>query len=226
MIRGFYAAGSGLIGQQKALDNAANNLANMNTTGYKKQRVSFSELLYNNVKEAQTGNGVRTAGVETTHTPGGYRETGNPLDFAVVSDGFFGVLTRDGSVKYTRDGSFHLSSEADGSYLTTADGDYVLDRNSRKIILDGEDITDRIGVFSFANSGGLTREGNNMFSPSENSGGRRVTDGTVVNGYLESSNVELAGEMSDLISIQKSFQFNAKMLQTADEIENIINSLR
>ncbi|MDF2567474.1 MAG: flagellar basal-body rod protein FlgG [Oscillospiraceae bacterium] len=234
MIRGFYSAGSGLRTQQTALDNAANNIANVNTTGYKKQSLSFSDLLYSNLatpegnapQNLKVGNGVRETQADTLFTQGGVQQTGGILDFAITANGFFGVLSPDGTVRYTRDGSFKISPEQQGNYLVTADGGYVLDKNGNKILAESQDLINQIGVFDFANPYGLQQAGNNMFEKTGISGNAVGITGQLHNGYLEYSNVELADEMSSLISIQKAYQFNAKLIQTADEIENITNNLR
>jgi len=231
MIRAFYAAGSGLNAQQTAIDNAANNMANVSTTGYKKQDISFSDLLYSDLdgtasQNTKVGNGSRVSGNTSIQTQGDSQFTGNPLDFELTSDGFFGVLTQDGNVKYSRDGSFHVSSEDTGNYLVNASGDYVLGKDGNRISSDSENLINQIGVFNFANPYGLTNEGNNLFLSTATSGNAFAIDGKLQNGYLESSNVDLSTEMTDLIEIQKAYQFNAKLVQTADEIANITNNLR
>lgn len=231
MIRGFYSAGSGLTAQQTAIDNAANNMANVSTTGYKKQDISFSDLLYSDLEGTQSattkvGNGSRVSGNTPIQTPGSTEFTGNPFDFALTSDGFFGVLTKDGSVKYTRDGRFSVSSEDTGNYLVTANGDYVLDRDGNKVSSDSNDLLNQIGVFGFSNPYGLSNDGNNLFQITQTSGNAFAIEGKMQNGYLEASNVDLADEMTNLIEIQRAYQFNAKLIQTADEIANITNNLR
>jgi len=231
MIRGFYAAGSGLSAQQMAIDTAANNMANVSTNGYKKQDISFSDLLYSNIdgtaaQNAMVGNGAKVSRTTTIQTQCGTEFTGNPLDFALTSDGFFGVLTQDGKVKYTRDGSFGVSCEDTGNYLVTSSGDYVLSSGGNKISSDSEDLKNQIGVFNFANPYGLTNKGDNLYEITATSGDAIAINGQLQSGCLESSNVDLATEMSNLIEIQRAYQFNAKLVQTADELANITNNLR
>ena len=232
MIRGFYTAGSGLACQQSALDNAANNIANVSTTGFKKQSVRFSELLYSSIgaqdggaQNLRVGNGARVSELFTNQARAGLIYTGNGLDFALGSGGYFGVITSEG-VRYTRDGNFAVSHEPTGDYLVTAGGGYVMGTDGGRISLDGEGLQGRIGVFGFPNPSGLAKSGGNLFEATAESGEAFAAQGDICAGFLEISNVDLVGEMADLIAIQKAYQFNAKMLQTADEIENITNNLR
>lgn len=233
MIRGFYTAGSGLMTQQTGIDNVANNLANLNTTGYKKQSIRFADLLNSNLatpddavpQNLKVGNGTKVSDVSYLQTQGTMQYTGNILDFAIASDGFFGVRRQDGTIGFTRDGSFSISSEATGDYLVTASGGYVLDYAGNKLLLNENSINE-VGVFDFANPYELIKAGDNLFDSSVLSGEPVAIAGNILNGTLELSNVSLSDEMADLISMQKAYQFNAKMIQTADEIENIINNLR
>ena len=233
MIRGFYSAGSGLASQQTAIDNAANNIANVSTTGFKKRDLNFSELLYSKVgteasssQNLNVGNGTRVATILNNFSQGSIEASGNELDFALKSDGFFAVQSQDGSTKYTRDGNFKISSESEGDYLVNSSGEYVLDKDSNKLIADEPGIKDKIGVFDFSNPYGLNKAGNNLFTVTAQSGQPITTEGKLISGGIELSNVDLATEMTDLLSIQRAYQFNAKFIQTADEIENITNNLK
>lgn len=230
MIRGFYTAGSGLVSQQMALDNTANNISNISTTGYKKQDLSFSELLYSNVgangKNIKIGNGNRGALLSSSFTEGNIVSTGNKLDFAIQSNGFFGVKTSDGSIKYTRDGSFGVSSEEGGNFLVNSEGNYVLDQNGETISADDPNLKNKIGIFDFSNKIGLKNSGNNLFEATAQSGEAQVIEGNLMDGSVELSNVELNCEMTDLLEIQRAYQFNVKFIQTSDEIENITNNLK
>jgi len=133
MIRSLFTAATGMVGQQMNIDTIANNLANVNTTGFKKSRVSFQDLLYETLKPAgtettsgatipegiQIGHGVRPASVARIYTPGNMIQTGNPLDLVIEGDGFFQIEMPDGTTAYTRDGSFKLNQEG---IIMTADG--------------------------------------------------------------------------------------------------------
>ncbi len=230
MIRGFYSAGSGLVSQQMALDNTANNIANISTTGYKKQELSFSNLLYSNIgtdgANIKVGNGSRGAVISYSFTQGNIVTTGNEFDFAIESNGFFGVKTPDGSIKYTRDGSFGVSCEEDSNYLVNSEGNYVLDQNGDMLSADEPDLKNKIGIFDFSNPLGLHNSGDNLFEATAQSGQAQPIEGNLRCGSIELSNVELNREMADLLEIQRAYQFNAKYIQTADEIENITNNLK
>ncbi|NLK40302.1 MAG: flagellar hook-basal body protein [Clostridiales bacterium] len=234
MIRGFYSAGSGLSAFQKGVDNVANNLANVNTTAYKKQSVRFSDLLTSNLaspageepQDLKVGNGVRASGTVALMSQGAPVQTGQALDFALICEGFFGVADADGNLMYTRDGNFHISSEADGNYLVNGMGEYVIGRDGEKILVDEKFSQDKIAVFNFDNPYGLSIIGNNRYEATDYSGEAFAVEGVLAQGYLENSNTDITVEISELISLQKAYQFNAKMIQTADEIENIINNLR
>jgi flagellar basal body rod protein FlgG len=132
----------------------------------------------------------------------------------------------DGNIGYTRDGSFHISGEAGENYLVTAGGEYVLSGNGTKISADDENLQNQIGIFNFGNPYGLSADGDNKFKSTAASGQAYVTVGSIGRGMLETSNVDLTDEMANLMTMQKAYQFNAKMIETADEIENIINNLR
>lgn len=136
MMRALWTAGSGMRAQQLNIDVIAHNLANVNTTGFKKSRVEFQDLLYETLRAAgagegiggapvglQVGHGVRPVATQRLFSPGSLQETGNPLDVAIEGVGFFEVELPDGSTAYTRDGSFKL--DADG-YLVTSDGYYLV----------------------------------------------------------------------------------------------------
>jgi flagellar basal-body rod protein FlgG len=234
MIRGFYTAGSGLVSQQAALDNTANNIANLSTTGFKKRDLSFSELLSSTIGAAggtqpqniKVGNGSKGAVISSSFTQGSLQFTGSERDFAIMSKGFFAVQTSDGSVKYTRDGSFSVSSEEDGNYLVNSDGNYVLDKEGNKLSANEPDYKDKIGVYDFSNPYGLYNAGNNLFDKTAQSGQPEIIEGKLRPGCIELSNVELSCEMTDLLEIQRAYQFDAKFIQTADEIESIANNLK
>lgn len=230
MIRAFYSAGSGLSTQQLAMNTAGNNIANANTTGFKKQSVGFSELVYSNRRavegDIKVGNGVRDIQMDTVFTQGALEPTDRELDFAIIGEGFFGVLGQDGTVAYTRDGNFQVSVEETGNYLVTSTGEYILGADGDRLSADSNQLLNEIGIFTFDNESELEHLGNNMYLPTELSGEAVVSAGELAQSYLERSNVDMADEMSDLITIQRAFQFNARLLQTADELEQITNTLR
>lgn len=147
MMRALWTAGLGMKAQQFNVDVISNNLANVNTTGFKKDRAEFKDLLYENINKGynvngdgrpvnlQVGHGVYTAATVKSYTQGNYEETGNPLDFAIEGPGFFVVKGAQGNPVYTRDGSFKLSVGDDGTKLVTSDGNSVLDDSGSEIFL-------------------------------------------------------------------------------------------
>ena len=154
MLRSLWTGASGMIAQQVSLDNIANNLANVNTSGFKKQSTEFSTLLYQKLQRKQTDNngdpkptiaqvglGVRVSGLTSRFVQGALLESGNAYDFAIEGDGFFRIRMADGSTAYTRNGSFKLSIGTDGTVaLATAEGYNVLDRNGEPITFNPEEL--------------------------------------------------------------------------------------
>ncbi|WP_167957807.1 flagellar hook-basal body protein [Anaerosporobacter faecicola] len=151
MMRSLWTASSGMISQQTNVDTIANNLANVNTVGYKKESAEFKTLLYQTIQEkttdnngnpkptsAQVGLGVRNSAISTYYTQGPLQETGNTYDFAIQGSGFFMIQMPDGSVGYTRSGSFNLSMGSEGMVLATSSGNPVLDVNGNKIVFGKE----------------------------------------------------------------------------------------
>jgi len=199
MMRALWTAASGMIGQQYKIDTTANNLANVNTTGFKKSRVDFQDLLYQTVKYAgtpvtagaqiptgiQIGHGVRPVATQRLFTQGTFQQTDNPLDLVIEGDGFFQVLLPDGSVRYTRDGAFKRDSDG---RLVTSDGfplepEIRIDENALSINigsdgtvsiqLPGQDEPEEIGKIQlarFVNPAGLKSDGRNLYSATAASG--------------------------------------------------------
>jgi len=229
MIHGFNAAASGLQGYQNRLNVQANNIANVSTVGYKAEDAGFSDILYTNIQtagaqEQQIGNGVRLSLISSSFEQGALDRTGRDLDFALDGEGFFCVEQPGGGYAYTRAGQFGLS---DG-YLVTSEGDYVLDRNLQRISAQAlEQQSAAPGVFVFAYPDALVRAGDSLFIASAQSGQAQLLAGAVVKqGYLEASSADISEEMTKMIVAQRGFQANARMLQTADEIEETSNRLR
>lgn len=150
MMRALWTAGSGMTSQQLNVDVISNNLANVNTTGYKKERLEFKDMLYETMDRAylldnkgkpvnlQTGHGVLPAATVKNFAAGNLEKTDNPLDMAIDGEGFFKVRGPQGDIVYTRDGSFKVSVTDQGKKLTTSDGYAVLDQNDEEIIIQGE----------------------------------------------------------------------------------------
>ncbi|MBE5941148.1 MAG: flagellar basal-body rod protein FlgG [Lachnospiraceae bacterium] len=159
MMRSLWTAASGMLAQQTNLDTISNNLANVNTAGYKKDTVEFKSLLYqtlqntstNNAGEnkpvpAQVGLGTRTASITTVFSQGGLQETPNDTYMAIEGSGFFKVRDKDGNICYTRDGSFNVQPVEGGTMLCTAEGYPVLDQNNNPIVIPSEYRTDDFTV--------------------------------------------------------------------------------
>jgi flagellar basal-body rod protein FlgG len=150
MMRALWTAGSGMTSQQLNVDVISNNLANVNTTGYKKERLEFKDMLYETMDRAyvldnkgkpvnlQTGHGVIPTATVKNFSTGNFEKTDNPLDLAVDGEGFFKVRGPQGDVVYTRDGSFKVSVTEEGKKLTTSDGYSVLDQDDGEIFIEGE----------------------------------------------------------------------------------------
>ncbi len=237
MITSFYTGATGAIQSQRGLDVAANNIANVSTNGYKAQRVTFEDLLYSNLRtdnqELKAGHGAKVSKTDVLHTQGTPCATGRDLDFAVFdARSFFGVMTKDG-IQYTKNGNFSLSQQTDGKfYLAYAGGGNVVDAAGNPIEVDPNqydqgEIAAKIGVFTFANVDGLVVNGNCLFSATATSGNpTAVENPRIQTGYLESSAVDIADEMVEVIQLQKAFQLNTRMIQISDEIMQTVNNLR
>ena len=198
MIRSLYTAATGMTGQQLNMDVIANNLANVNTTGFKRSRADFQDLLYQNTRGAgtsaaqglqvptgiQVGLGTRTAAIERIQSQGDFRQTGNPLDLVVEGDGFFPVQLPDGQIGYTRDGTFKLDSQgrlvnSDGYILqpeitVPAEGTVTIGLDGTvQATIQGTAAPQQLGQIQlalFINPAGLESVGRNIFRPTAASG--------------------------------------------------------
>ena len=174
MMRSLWTAASGMVAQQQNVDVIAHNLSNVNTAGYKKERMEFKTLLYETLKRAdldpanqtgrpvnlQIGHGVRPMAVSSIFTPGNMQRTDHPADLAIEGDGFF-VINRNGQELYTKDGSFKLSPTDEGLVFTTSDGYPVMSIDDESIIIPAEipfaDVTiDETGMFFYTDPDGQT----------------------------------------------------------------------
>lgn len=250
----FHNGVSGLIGYQQDLDVLAHNMANVNTNGYKETRSAFEDLLYtemdtNGELKHLTGHGMRIRSVDLLMDQGSPRQTNSPLDFAIMGEGFFAV-ERNGRVEYTRNGAMGIGMEGNDGYLVASDGGYILDGKGQRIKLDRDketnlfatdNIVDKLGVYLFSNPYGLEQTSQSSFVQTAISGepyiyegnvNKRGEDGqnkspyTVLQMAVETSNVHLADQMVGMIVTQRAYQMNAKMVQTADQLEEIVNNLR
>ena len=235
----FYTAAVSASAQQDRLNVIANNIANVNTEGYKTLTAAFSGLLYQNVREPEPavsvlrhGVGARVEKTDINFNAASLMPTDYPLDFAIIGEGFFAV--RDPAtdeIYYTRNGIFHMSRQLNGEfYLATPTGEHVLGPDMLPIVVesvDENDIGERIGVFMFAHYEGFVADGRGFFIPDEKNGAPIVSaDAFVRRGVVEMSNVEIAKEFTEMIMAQRLYQMSLRMISTSDEIEGTINTLR
>lgn len=234
MIRGIYTAASGMVAETTRTDTIANNLANGNTTGYKKDVAiskDFASILIRRINDGQDaptigklGLGAMIDEVATIHTTGAMHPTGNSLDFAVDGKGYFAVETPAG-MRFTRNGSFTRNAQGE---LVTSEGQRVLGQNGVIRIPDGQVTVDETGrltvdgvnagqlrVVEFANERELIKEGASLYRAPNN--GRQAT-GKVEQGVLEQSNVNIISEMVNMISGYRAYEVNAKTVQAHDQL--------
>ncbi|MDF2948795.1 MAG: flagellar hook-basal body protein [Sedimentibacter sp.] len=232
MIKAYYTATNGAMSNQNYLDVLSNNMANLQTEGFKKTKAEFSDLLYTNIREPEgansdlkSGSGSKINKTDVIFSQGAPYLTGAPTDFAITGEGFFAIQFEEENL-FTRGGSFDVTNIDDENYLTYQGG-YVLNKEEEPIIIENTDDILDVGVFAFANNADLAQAGNNLYRiANEEAEYSLLENAKVMKGYLEASNVEVSEEMVKLIQIQRAFQLNSKIIQTADEIEQTINSLK
>lgn len=244
----FYNAVSGMVAYQQNMDVLAHNMANVNTNGFKPSRTAFSDILYTkmaiNGDEQLQGHGVKAIGNDLDMRQGTPLTTGYPLDFAIIGEGFFAIEDPNGELSYTRNGAFNISVEGNRGYLVTADGSYVLDKSGKSIALekkegtdefDLEPLSEELGVYCFENPYGLSQTDGTRFKETAKSGEATVPKATGKNktlpyalreGTIETSSVDMSQGMTDLIMAQRAFQMNSRMVQTADQMDEVISNLR
>lgn len=252
----FYSAASGMVAQQEGLNIYSNNIANVNTVGFKAERPGFADCLYTVQRatepEWETGHGQYTMKTDLMWEEGSFTMTDQDLDFALPNDGFFEVMDRRGNTFLTRDGAFGMTPNADSGVweLVNGSGEYVLDYEGNHIPIpfledeqfdedgnarmvettkvDYDTLHNAIGVFVVPNNWGLEQAENNHFVVTERSGPATAADATYdkIRMALEMSTTDLAGDMVRIIETQRSYQLNAKLVQTSDEFIRIANSLR
>jgi flagellar basal-body rod protein FlgG len=254
MVDALYIAASGLQGEQAQIDTISNNLANMQTPGFKASRVSFADVatvtpaqVQQGIQNDRAGAGLETLATRPEFTEGSLKQTGNPLDLAVQGPGFLEVETTAGDHVFTRAGQLHVDQDG---YLATVDGDRLADGiqippDAKNVTIDttgqvsatlGTDVNPtilgQIQLSTFASPEALQLVGSNAYVPTEQSGdpsiGKPGDDGfgTLMQGMLEQSNVDMVQEMTNLVLAQRAYQLNARVLQAADQILDTINNLR
>ena len=253
MIRSLFIAKTGLEAQQTNLDVISNNLANVSTSGFKRSRAVFEDLLYQNIRQPgaqssqqsnlpsglQIGTGVRTVATERIHTQGNPQLTGNSKDVMVNGSGFFPVLLPDGTQAYTRDGSFQ--TDANGQLVTSsgfviqpaitipanAEAITVGRDGTVSVKLAGTVAPTQIGslqLATFINPAGLESRGENLYVETGASGNPNLNvpgtngSGVLMQGYVESSNVNVVEEMVNMIQTQRAYEINSKAITTSDQM--------
>jgi flagellar basal-body rod protein FlgG len=259
MNSALWAAKTGLDAQQTRMTVVSNNLANVNTNGFKKGRAVFEDLLYQNVRQVgastsqdtvlptglSLGTGVRVVATEKNYTQGSLTQTGNALDVAINGRGFFQVLLPDGSFGYTRDGSFKVTAEGElvtssgykvqpgitvpsGSLSVTIGNDGIV-----SVLAQGASAPTQVGTLQltdFVNPAGLQPRGENLLSESAASGPAQSSTpglnglGSVQQGSLEASNVNVVEELVNMIETQRAYEMNSKAISTTDQMLQYVSN--
>lgn len=261
-MRSLSIAGTGMLAQQTNVDVISNNIANMNTTAYKRQRAEFQDLLYQQVQRPgsatggnearspsgiQIGAGVRTGGVYRIAEQGAMTTTSNRYDVAIEGNGYFQIQLPNGETAYTRAGSFQLSDQGE---LVNTDGfpvqpgitippeavDVVISRTGAvQVKLDGQTEMQDVGqlqLATFVNEAGLEAQGGNLFLATSASGEPNIASpgdpgfGSLRQGFLEASNVNPVAEITALITAQRAYEMNSRVVKTVDEMLSTTSQLR
>jgi flagellar basal-body rod protein FlgF len=222
-----------MLAHTQRLNQVTNNLANINTNGYKREDITFWEMLYTaNDNRERVGKALKTV---TNQTQGPVDATGNPLDFAINGDGFFKLQTPDG-IRYSRAGSFSTNSQGQ---LVSPQGHLVLGEGG-PIVINGADVSvsqdgifhvdnqpiDKLTIASFADSDSLEKEGTNLFRLTDTGQELEATSYQIQQGALEGSNVNTVTEMAHMLKLHRAYETQQKIIQTFDEMDSkAINSV-
>ncbi len=258
MLKAFSTAATGMAAQQTMVDSIANNLANINTNGYKRSQINFQDLLYLKIREAgreiasgvtapsglEIGSGVRMASTNKVFGVGELQNTGRALDIAIQGDGFLEVTLPNGDTRYTRDGSIQM--DADGQ-LVNASGyaispsvtipteatsiDIGADGTISVQTPSGSTVVGILDLYRFPNNAGLSAEGGNLFMETEASGTATAGTagdagyGSILSKFLEKSNVEMVNELVNLITAQRGYEINSRIIKVGDRMLRKLNGL-
>ncbi|MFA6540338.1 MAG: flagellar basal-body rod protein FlgG [Bacteroidota bacterium] len=261
MNRALRTAATGMFAQQMNVDLISNNLANVNTTGFKKSRPEFQDLMYQTIKtsgvadegkntdvtEIQIGNGTIPVATLKNFRQGDVQPTNNPLDLSIQGEGFFQIRRTDGTIAYTRDGTFRVSADGElvnaqgyviepGISFSSATSDISISRDGTIEVTEaGQSGSVKIGqleLAKFINPAGLHAIGNNLYVESAASGKPIVASpgsegyGELMQGSLESSNVDVVEEMISMIVAQRAYEINSKTVKTVEEMLAMANNLK
>ena len=261
-MRALNIAATGMMAQQTNVDVISNNIANMSTTAFKRQKAEFQDLLYQNITRAgtnssdegtivptgiQLGLGVKTGSVYRINEQGPVVETGNDLDVAISGKGYFQVNLPTGTQAFTRAGNFQVNADGD---LVTSQGYVVspgisipqdaanvdINEDGQVMVkIDGQPAPQTVGqldLVNFVNEAGLEAEGNNLFTETEASGAPLTGlpgdegFGTVLQNFIEMSNVDSVSEITTLITAQRAYELNSRVISTSDEMLQTISNIR
>jgi flagellar basal-body rod protein FlgG len=261
-MRSLDIAATGMQAQATNVDVISNNIANMTTTGFKRRRAEFQDLIYQNLRRvgsnstdsgsivpagAQVGLGVKTAAIYRINEQGNLQQTSNTFDLAIRGNGYFMVTLPSGETAYTRDGTFALSPDGQ---IVTSDGfivqpgitvpadatDVAINASGQvQVSLDGQTDPALVGQLQlavFPNANGLDAQGDNLFLQTTASGnpvaGNPATPGfgSVLQGFVETSNVNVVSEITNLISAQRAYEMNSKVITTSDQMLATLTNLR
>ncbi len=217
-----------MLAQEQRLNQISNNLANVNTTGYKKEDLTFWEMMFKAAdNKPRVGKALK---VITDHTQGAAVQTDNSLDFAINGEGFFKVQTPQGT-RYTRNGNFTLNgagqlSTSDGNLVIGDGGPIVLNNDQISVARDGQisangQIINKLSLVNFTDINSLVKEGNSLFKLKPGgSQEQAVTHPNIQQGYQEGSNVNIIQGMTEMIDLQRSYQTQQKAIQTLDDLDH------
>jgi flagellar basal-body rod protein FlgG len=261
-MRAMNIAATGMSAQQTNVEVIANNIANQSTTGFKRQRAEFQDLLYQTERRGgatssdagtivpigvQVGLGVKTAAINRINIQGNLIQTGNPLDLAVQGRGFFRILQPDGTTAYTRDGSFALSPTGE---IVTSDGFVVqpgitIPQNTIAIAINSSgqvqaqvagqvnpQTVGQLQLANFPNEAGLEALGNNLLLETPASGQATTGNpgaigfGTINQAMIETSNVDIVSEITSLITAQRAYEMNSKVISSTDQMMQTLNQIQ
>jgi flagellar basal-body rod protein FlgG len=261
-MRALDIAGTGMQAQQTNVEVISNNISNLTTTGYKRSRAEFQDLIYQNLRRvgsnssdtgsivpsgAQVGLGVKTAAIYRINEQGNLQQTSNSLDLAIQGQGYFQVTLPSGEIAYSRDGTFNLSPTgeivtADGypvvpgiTIPTNATGVNINTSGEVQCTIPGQVAPQLVGslqLASFPNPSGLEAQGGNLFVATAASGNAVTGNpgapgfGTTMQGFVETSNVNVVSEITNLITAQRAYEMNSKVITASDEMLSTLTNLR
>ena len=241
MLEGLYSAAAGMAAQQQRIDAVSNDIANVSTTGYKRTRLSFRDLAYaaqSTGSDVRAGAGAATAWASRSQTAGSIEETGQPFDVAIVGDGYLQIRRPDGQVGLTRSGSLRMDADRQ---LVTVNGDRLVPPVDIPADVAAGDVSigpdgaitapggralGKITLRDVPAPAGLQDIGGSVSVPTQASGAVRNATGTLQQGALERSNVDMAEAMTNLVEAQRGFSMASKALQMQDQLMEIANGVK